>query len=120
MASELESDLREILDLGRNWLDDFNVGKTRLVSFDRSNNTGAIDVKIDGFALEEKSLFKMLGLIFFSKSDWGSCIISIAKSASKKIGTLIYSMKFLSPEVAIYLYKNTIHGILLPHLGWCP
>ena len=27
-------------------------------------------------------------------------IISIAKTASKKIGALIYSMKFLSPEVA--------------------
>ena len=120
MASELESDLRETLDLGRNWLDDFNVGKTRLVSFDRYNNTGAIDVKMDGFVLEEKSLFKMLGLIFSSKSDWGSYIISIAKSASKKIGTLIYSMKFLSPGVAIYLYKSTIHGILLSHLGWCP
>ena len=33
---------------------DFNAGKTRLVSFDRSKNTGDIDVKIDGSALEEK------------------------------------------------------------------
>ena len=50
----------------------------------------------------------MLGLTFSSKSDWGSYIISIAKSASKKIGTLICSMMFLSPEVAIYLYKSTV------------
>ena len=40
--------------------------------------------------------------------DSGSCIISIAKTASKKIGALICSMKFLSPEVALYLYKSTI------------
>ena len=66
-------------------------------SFDWSNNTGAIDVKIDRFGLKEKSLIKMLGLIFSSKLDWGNYIISIAKSASKKIRTLIYSMKFLSP-----------------------
>ena len=33
---------------------------------------------------------------------------SIAKSTSKKIGALIRSMKFLSPEVALYLYKSTI------------
>ena len=35
-------------------------------------------------------------------------IIIISKTASKKIGTLIRSMKFLSPEVALYLYKSTI------------
>ena len=50
----------------------------------------------------------MLGLTFCSKLDWGSYIISIAKTASKKIGALIRSMKFLSPEVALYLYKSTI------------
>ena len=61
-----------------------------------------------GSILEEKSSFKMLGLTFSSKSDWGSYIISIAKTASKKIGALIRSMKFLSPEVALYLYKSTI------------
>ena len=32
---------------------DFNAGKTQLVSFDRSNNTGAIDVKMDGSVLEQ-------------------------------------------------------------------
>ena len=48
----------------------------------------------------------MLGLTFSSKLDWGSYIISIAKTASKKIGALIHSMKFLSSEVALYLYKS--------------
>ena len=33
--------------------------------------------------------------------------VSIAKIASKKIGALIRSMTFLSPEVALYLYKFT-------------
>ena len=75
---------------------DFNAGTTQLVSLDQSNNTGAIDVKMDGSVFEEKSSFKMLGLTFSSKLDWGSYIISIAKTASKKIGTLIRSMKFLS------------------------
>ena len=49
----------------------------------------------------------MLGLNFSSKLDWGSYIISIAKTASKKIVALISTMKFLSPEVALYLYKST-------------
>ena len=50
----------------------------------------------------------LLGLTFSSKLDWGSFIISIAKTASKKMGALIHSMKFLFPEVAVYLYKSTI------------
>ena len=56
----------------------FNAGKTQLVSFDHSNNTGSIDMKMDGSVLVEKSSFEMLGLIFSSKFDWGSYITSIA------------------------------------------
>ena len=69
LASELESDLRDTVDWGRKWLVDFNAGKTQLVSFDQSNNTGAIEVKLDGSILEEKFYFKMLGLTFSSKLD---------------------------------------------------
>ena len=108
LASELESDLRDTEDWGRKWLVDFNAGKTQLVSFHRSKNTGAIDVKMDKSVLEEKTSFKMLGLTFSSKLDWDSYIVSIAKTASKKFRALIRSMKFLSPEVALYLYKSTI------------
>ena len=50
----------------------------------------------------------MLGLTCSSKLDWSSYIISIAKTVSKKIGPLIRSMKFLSSEVALYIYKSTI------------
>ena len=59
------------MDCGRKWIVDLNAGKTQLVSFDWSNNTGAIDVKMDRSVLEEKSSFKMLGLTFSSKLDWG-------------------------------------------------
>ena len=56
-----------------------------------------------------------MGLTFFSKLDWGFYVISIAKTASKKIGALIRSMKFLSPEVALHLYKSTIR----PCMEYC-
>ena len=42
LASELESDLRDTVDSGRKWLVDFSAGKTQLVLFDWSNNTGAM------------------------------------------------------------------------------
>ena len=84
----------------------------QLVLFDHSNNTVTIDVKMDGSVLEKKSSFKIIGLSFSSKLDWGSYIISIAKTASKKIGALIRSMKFLSPDVALYLYKSIIQSCM--------
>ena len=115
LASELESDLRDLVDWGKKWLVDFNAGKTQLVLFDRSNNNGSIYVKMGGSILEEKSSFNMLGLTFSFILDWGSYIMSIAKTASKKIGALIRSMKFLSPEVALYLYKSTIR----PCMKYC-
>ena len=115
LASELVSDLPVFVDWRRKWLVDFNAEKTQLLSFDRSKNIGAIDVQMNGSVLEEKTSFKMLGLTFSSKLDWGSYIVSIAKTASKKIGALIHSMKFLSPELALYLYKSTIR----PCMEYC-
>ena len=97
-----------IKNWGKKWLVDFNAGKIQLISFDRSNNSGSIDVKMHGSLLEEKSSFKMLGLTFSLKLDRSSYIIPIAKTASKNIGASIHSMKFLSLEVALYLYKSTI------------
>ena len=116
LVFELESDIVPV-DWGRKWLVNFNAGKTQMVLFERSNNTGAVDVKIDGSALEEKPSFKVLGLTFSSNLDWRSYIVSIAKTASKKIGALIRSMKFLSREVALH---TAMYGRLLWRLGWCP
>ena len=67
LGSELECDLQDTVDWGRKWLVDFSAGKTQLVSFDQCNNTGTIDVKMDGSVLEEKSSFKMLWLTFSAK-----------------------------------------------------
>ena len=57
---------------------------------------------------EEKSSFERPCLPLASKLDWGSYIISIARTSSKKIGALIRSMKVLSPELVLYRYDSTI------------
>ena len=72
-------------------------------------------MRMDGSVLEEKSSFNILGLTFTSKLDWGSYFISIAKTASKKIGALIRSIKFFSPEVALDLSKS----IICPCMEYC-
>ena len=66
--------------------------------------------------MRKKSSYKMLGLTFSSTLDWGFYIAGLgAQTASKNIGVLIRSMKFLSPEVALYLYKSTIQ----PCMEYC-
>ena len=57
----------------------------------------------------------MLGLTFSSKLDLGCYIIFVTKTASKRTGTFIGSMKFLSPQVVLYVYKSTIH----PCMEYC-
>ena len=86
LASELESDLWDAVDWDKKELVDLNAGKTQLVLFGWSNNNGSINAKMDGSVLEEKSSFKILGWTFSSKLNWGCYIVSIAKTAPKKIG----------------------------------
>ena len=65
------------MDKGRKRLGYFSAGKAQLVSFDQSNNTVDIDMKMDGDSSGKSSL-KMLWLTFSSvKLDWGSYIIPI-------------------------------------------
>ena len=54
-----------------------------------------------------------------SKLVWDSYIISIGKTAYRKIGALIRSTKFHSPQLALILH-TAMYGILLSCLGWCP
>ena len=85
LASELESDLQVTVDWGRKWLVNFNAGKTQPVSFDQSNNSGAIDVKMDGSVLEEKSSFKILGFTFCPKLDWALILSLSLKLPARKL-----------------------------------
>ena len=79
----------------------FNAAKTQPVSFDCSNNSGIIDLKMNGSVLKKSNLLTCWDC--FSLPNW--------------IGSF-YKVSF--SEAALYLYKSTIrHGILLSYLGWC-
>ena len=112
LASDLEFDLRKILNWDRKWSDNYNAGKIKLVLYYLSNSTSAIDMRIDGCVLEENSSFKIFGLSSSSKLDWRSSIVFVAKTDTKKIGALIHAMKFHSPEVALYLCKSTLRSYM--------
>ena len=98
------------VDRGRKWLVVFNAGKTQLALNEWSNNTDAIDGKVNGSVPEEKLFSKMLGLPFFSKLDWSSYIISITKTASKNIGAVILLLSF-------FLLRFLCISLNLPWVG---
>ena len=131
LTSELESDLWDTADLGTKWLTDLSAGKLQLL-FNQSNlywyetslNSICIDMKINEPVLLEKSSFKIQGLCFSFKLDRGFYIVSYTKTASKKIGDLIGSMKFFSPGFTLYICKSlnlikALHETLLSCLDWC-
>ena len=66
---KLKSDLLDTIDWGKKRFVNFYDGKNNIDSFDRSNNSGVIDLKMDGSVLEEESSFKILGVSFSSKLD---------------------------------------------------
>ena len=51
----------QTLDWGRTWLVDFIAGKTQLVSFDWSDNTGAIDVEMMSLFLRKNHILRCWG-----------------------------------------------------------
>ena len=63
---------------------------------------------MDWCDLEEKSSFKMLGLNFSSKLDWGSYMSLLLELPPRKLGPCLFYEVVRSPEVALYLYKSTI------------
>ena len=64
LAPDIKSDLWDTADWDKKWLVNFNAGKSQLISFDQSNNTGSIDVEMEGAVLEETSSFKILAWPF--------------------------------------------------------
>ena len=61
MSSELESNIRDTMDCGRQWLVDFNVGKTQLVLFVLSNNSVIVIVKMGESVPEKNNLLRCRG-----------------------------------------------------------
>ena len=76
--------------------------------FNPLNKSGATDKNMEESGLHEK----ILGLSLFSKLDWGSYIVTIVITVSKKIGALIHTKKLLFSEV-IFLSTNSVSDFAL-------
>ena len=82
MTTKTDSNLQDALDWGRKWLVRFKVIEAELIFFDCLNNSGSIDVFFIFYGL-------LKCLDYLSLLNWirGLTIVSIAKTASKKIRT---------------------------------
>ena len=89
------------MDLGRKWLVGFNAGKSQLVLFERSYNTGAIDVKMDGPVLEEKSSLKMPRLSFSCRLDWALTLSFLLKLPPRKMVNFGRCLSELAQQVPL-------------------
>ena len=115
MAAFLEDDLRIVVEWGQKWLVTFNDSKTKLLSINRHKQPFLLPILMKGKELPESECFRMLGLNFSKDFTWTSYIESIAKAATKKVGSLYRAQKFLTPLTILYLYKATIR----PCIEYC-
>ncbi len=65
--------------------------------------------------LTEDQSIRLLGLSISSDLSWIDYISSIAKSSSRKVGSLFRARRSLSPEAILHLYKATIR----PCMEYC-
>ena len=93
----------------------FNATKLKLLSFNRHRNPPLVPVEMNRIELPEETSFPWLGLTFTRSMDWKLYIQSIAKAASRKVGSLYRAQHFLTPESILYLYKSTIQ----PCMEYC-
>ena len=84
--------------------------KLKLVSFDRSNNFGATDLKMDGSGPEEKSSFKKLGPPFSFKVDWEFYTVSIVSITLVDVFlNWLNWFQFLHSSSRSTCYSNRLH-----------
>ena len=98
----------------------FNATKTKLISFNCHRDRLLVPVEMNGIELREETTFRLLTLTFIRSVDWKPYTQSIAKAASRKVGSLYRAQCVLTPESTLYLYKSTIHHVwsTVPIFGW--
>ena len=120
-ASELELDLRSIVEWGDRWLVTFNATKTKLLSFNRHRDPHSVPVEMNGIELPEETNFRLLGLTFTRSMDWKPYMQSIAAFKESGLPYIGRSVSLILGSI-LYLYKSTIRPCMeyCSHIWvWC-
>ena len=103
----LESGLLETVSCSQKGSVTFSVVKIQLVLFDRSNNSGTVNIKMNRSLFDEKPSLRMLGFSISSKLDW-VLLLSLLLNCFQEHWRLDTFHEALSFRVGLYLYITTI------------
>lgn len=102
-----ESGLLETVGCGQKRSVTFSVVKIQLVLFDRSNNSGTVNVKMNRSLFYEKPSLRMLEFSISSKLDW-VLLLSLLLNCFQEHWRFDTFHEALSFRVGLYLYITTI------------
>ena len=112
LAFELESVLLDIVDQYRKSIIDFNAGKLNLNHLIVQMTLVVLMLTWIGPSLIKNHLLRCQYCPFSWKQVQSPCIVSSAKTASKKIRALIPSVKIFPFEVAHHINKSSIQRFM--------
>ena len=108
----LNGDLEKIEKWSIKWLVEFNPIKTYLINFSLKKFKSKLNIQFKGMNVTQVSEHKHLGLIFSEDMTWHKHVNHITAQASRQIGQMYRSSKYLPKPYIISLYLNTIRPIL--------
>jgi Reverse transcriptase (RNA-dependent DNA polymerase)/Endonuclease-reverse transcriptase len=115
VTSSLNSDINAICQWGIDNLVEFNSCKTQSFFVSRKKDQNFPPVFMSNNPLTRNNSLSVLGLDISSNLSWHSHVVSIAKSASKKLGFLFRARRYFSSEQLLTLYKSQVR----PTLEYC-
>ena len=108
-AERLTSDLSIISDWGRRNLVSFNASKTQFLHLStRQNLPHNYPLFFNNTQLSPSPILNSLGLSFTQKLNWKFHILSLAKSASSRLGVLYRLQPFFSPHQLLTIYRGLV------------
>ena len=114
-TSQINADIKKIVEWGSVNKVQFNVQKTQATTLTRKSHVGLPTVEMEGHPIVESPSVKLLGININNNMSWHDHVISIAKTASQKLGVLFRCRKLYTPEQLLLLYKAQIR----PSLEYC-
>ncbi|VEN60935.1 unnamed protein product [Callosobruchus maculatus] len=111
-VSQINVDIKTIIERGLVNKVQFNVQKTQATTLAKKSHIGLPTVEMEGHPIVESLSVKLLRININNNMSWHDHVVSIAKTASQKLGVWFRCRKLYTPEL---LYKAQIR----PSLKYC-
>ncbi|VEN47725.1 unnamed protein product [Callosobruchus maculatus] len=109
---DLTADIKAIVEWGLANKVQFNVQKTQATTLTKKSHDGLPTVEMEGHPIVESPSVKLLGININNNISWHDHVVSIANTASQKLGVSFRCRKLYTPEQLLLLYKAQIRPLL--------